>query len=204
MELPVSVVTRKLPSISPNVNVYYPVIVHLQDNGLQSKMNHAIVEQLNSILMEQHYYDKNLQELIAYYELKTNERGILSLNLIVYSFTGGAHGMTIVRSLTFDTKTGIQYSLRELFQEDSDYVGVLSSLLQEQIEQQKVQLLDPPFKTIRPDQDFYIADTSLVIYFQLYEITPYYWGFPYFPISIKDLENIIDPDGPLNRMNSFI
>ena len=59
------------------------------------------------------------------------------------------------------------------------------------------------FEGIRSDQDFYIADTVLVIYFQLYEITPYSLGFPYFPIPILDIADSINPDGPLNRMMSF-
>src|SRR6185312_3003556 len=119
MDLPVSIVTKKLPHASPKVTVYYPVVTHLHDTNVQSRINHAIISTLNKILVEQNYYDASLVELLAYYELKTNQRGILSLNLIVYSFTGGAHGMTIINSLTFDTKTGKQYTLKELFKPGS-------------------------------------------------------------------------------------
>ncbi|WP_368073024.1 RsiV family protein [Virgibacillus salinus] len=53
---------------------------------------------------------------------------------------------------------------------------------------------------MQPDQDFYIADKALVIYFQLYEITPYVFGFPMFPISVYAIKDIINEDGPLGRM----
>ena len=56
------------------------------------------------------------------------------------------------------------------------------------------------FTTIRPEQDYYIADKALVIYFQLYELTPYAYGFPYFPISVYEIQDIIDENGPLGRM----
>ncbi len=203
MELPVSIVTKKLPHSLPKVNVYYPVVVHLPNANVQSKINHTIVKTLNEILLEIGFHDANLRELIAYYELKTNQRGLLSLNLIAYSFTGGAHGMTIIKSLTFDTKTGKQYELNELFKPGSDYVKILSDIIRQRIKDWNIDLLDPPFKEIRSDQDFYIADTTLVIYFQQYEITPGVWGFPYFPIPILDLADIIEPDGPLNRMMAF-
>ena len=203
MDFPVSIATKKLPHAIPNVKVYYPVVTQLPNSNVQSKINHAIISALNKILVEQSFYDKDLVELLAYYELKNNQRGILSLNLIVYSFTGGAHGMTIIKSLTFDTKTGEMYSLSELFKTDSNYVKKLSDIIEGKIKDWNIELLDPPFKGIRGDQDFYIADTSLVIYFQLYEITPYYWGFPYFPIPILDLADIIQPDGPLDRMMAF-
>ncbi|MGG0669794.1 DUF3298 and DUF4163 domain-containing protein [Sporosarcina koreensis] len=202
-DFPLLIQTKKLPHASSKVKVYYPVITQMGDAIIQRKLNSTIIHTLNELLVEQNFYAKELVELLASFEIKNNQRGILSLNLIVYSFTGGAHGMTIIKSLTFDTKTGKQYELNDLFKPGSDYVKKLSDIIREDIKKWDVQLLYPPFKEIRPDQDFYIADTSLVIYFQLYEITPYVWGFPYFPIPILDLADIIQPQGPLDRMMSF-
>ena len=203
MELPVSIVSKKLPHASSKVTVYYPVVVQLANIHVQSTINHAIVTTLNKILVEQSYYEPSLVELLAYFELKTNQRALLSLNLITYSFTGGAHGTNVIKSLTFDTKTGKQYELKDLFKPDSDYVKILSDIIRQRIKDWDIELLDPPFKEIRSDQDFYIADTTLVIYFQQYEITARVWGFPYFPIPILDLADIIQPNGPLDRMISF-
>lgn len=202
-DFPLLIQTKKLPHASSKVNVYYPVITQMEDAIIQRKLNSTIIHTLNKLLVEQNFYAKELVELLASFEIKNNQRGILSLNLIVYSFTGGAHGMTIIKSLTFDAKTGKQYELKDLFKPGSDYVKKLSDIIREDIKKWDVQLLYPPFTEIRPDQDFYIADTSLVIYFQLYEITPYVWGFPYFPIPILDLADIIQPQGPLDRMMSF-
>ena len=202
MQFPIPIRTKKIPNPSPNINIYFPAVHNLENPNAQSRINHTIVTLLNKILIEQSYYDPNLVEMQAYYEIKNNQRGILSLNLIVYSFTGGAHGMTIVKSLTFDTATGKQYSLNELFKEGSNYVKVLSTSIQKDIIKWKVELLDG-FDEIRKDQDYYIADTSIVIYFQLYEITPYYWGFPYFPIPLLDLSDIIKPNSPLDKMMAF-
>lgn len=202
MESPVNIAIGKIPNTSPSINVQYPIVVNLPNQHVQQTMNHAILTLLNKILIEQDFYNPDLVEMVASFEIKNNQRGILSLNLIVYSFTGGAHGMTIVKSLTFDTKTGKQYTLQDLFKPGSDYEKVLSASIQKDIVKWQVQLLDK-FDQIRPDQDFYIADTSIVIYFQLYEITPYYWGFPYFPIPILDISTIIKPDGPLDTMMAF-
>ncbi len=202
VDLPVSIITKRLPHASKDVKIFYPVVTQLSNSNAQSTINHAIITTLNKILVERSFYDKDLVELLAYYELKNNQRGILSLNLIVYSFTGGAHGMTTIKSLSFDTKTGKQYKLNDLFKTGSHYEKKLSDIISQRIKDWNIQLLEP-FKGIRSDQDFYIADTSLVIYFQLYEITPYVWGFPYFPIPILDLADIINPDGPLDRMMSF-
>ncbi|MCM3637077.1 DUF3298 and DUF4163 domain-containing protein [Sporosarcina luteola] len=203
MDFPVSILTKKLPHSSPKINVYYPVVTQMKDSLIQRKMNSAIIRTLNEVLVDQQFYNPALVELLANFEIKNNQRGILSLNLIVYSFTGGAHGLTIIKSLTFNTKTGKQYELKDLFKPGSDYVKKLSDIIRVDITKWDIQLLDPPFTIIRPDQDFYIADTSLIIYFQLYEITPYAWGFPYFPIPILDIADIILPQGPLDQMMAF-
>ena len=202
MEFPVPIRTKKIPHASPNVNIYFPAVHNLEHPNAQSRINHTIVTLLNNILIEQNYYDPSLVEMQAYYEIKNNQRGILSLNLIVYSFTGGAHGMTIIKSLTFDTATGKHYKLSELFKEGSNYVKVLSAIIQKDIKNWGIDLLDG-FDEISKDQDFYIADTSIVIYFQLYDITPGYWGFPYFPIPLLDIADIIRPNSPLDRMMAF-
>jgi len=166
------------------------------------KINTEIISTLNKILLDLGYHDPNLVEMQGFYEIKTNERRILSLSLIIYSFTGGAHGLTISKSLTFNVDTGFCYSLDELFVPDSPYIERLSSLIGEKIIQWDIQLLGE-FNGIRPDQDFYLADHSVVIYFQLYEITPYVYGFPYFPIPIYDVLDIIDESGPLGILLPF-
>jgi len=202
MDFPVSVGYRTLQKVSPKVTIYYPFVFGLANHQAEMKINTAIVDMLNNILVELGFHDPNLQEMLGQFEIKTNERGIFSLSLTVYSFTVGAHGMTIIKSLSFDVATGHQYELNELFKADSDYVTKLSALIQKKITDWETTLLDK-FTSIRSDQDFYLADHSLVIYFQLYEITPYVAGFPYFPIPILDIQDIIKPNGPLEKLLPF-
>jgi hypothetical protein len=45
-----------------------------------------------------------------------------------------------------------------------------------------------------------VADRALVIYFQLYELAAYVFGFIYFPISVYELQDIINDEGPLGPM----
>jgi len=107
--------------------------------------------------------------------------------------------MTYIKSLTFDLEKGKLCGLKDLFKPGSDYVKRLSLLIDAEIKQRQIFLLNG-FTAIRPDQDFYIADKALVIYFQLYELTAYAYGFPMFPISVYDLADIIDEHGPLGRL----
>jgi hypothetical protein len=195
---PIQVITKYLKN--PNFDLYYPVITGLKNITVQQKINSDIFRLVYQLIARQGYFDNTKIQVTGWYEIKTNERGLLSLNIGNYAYAPmSAHGMTYIESLTFDTTTGKLYHLGELFRPQSDYVRVLSNIIKLQIAQRKLPLLNG-FNSIRPNQDFYIADKALVIYFQLYEITPYYVGLPMFPISAFYLQDIISTNSPLNKM----
>ncbi|MCW2276962.1 DUF3298 and DUF4163 domain-containing protein [Heliophilum fasciatum] len=199
MELPVSLIT--VPIMTANVQLHYPQVIGLPNPTVQQKINQTIFRQVYAIIYQQGYYENPTRaQMVGSYEVKTNERGILSMSFTNYTyFYPAANGLTIIRSLTFDTHTGETYSLQSLFKEGSDYITPISADIQAQIKERQIQLTTE-FTTIRPDQDYYIADKALVIYFQMYEITPRPYGLPAFPISVYALENIIDEQGPLGKM----
>ncbi len=198
-QLPVRV--QSVHMSHPNLNIYYPRVLGLRNPIVQENINIKIFWENNLLIQQQGYYQHpSKTEVTGYYEIKTNERNVLSLTFINYAYTYQAvHGLTLIKSLTFDIKTGKSYTLKDLFKPGSDYIGRISEIIKAQIKERDVPLLDE-FKAIRPDQDFYIADKALIIYFQLYEITPYVYGFPMFPISVYSLQDIIAEDSPLNKM----
>lgn len=202
MDFPVMIGHRHIFRHSPKISIYYPYVFGLANPHAEFIINQKIVATLNDMVKELGFYDKNLIEMVGEFEIKTNERQILSLTLTVYSFTGGAHGMTLVKSLSFNVTTGKLYELKDLFLPDSGYVKRLSAIIKPKIDDWEIPILDE-FTQIRADQDFYLADHSLVIYFQLYEISPYVAGFPYFPIPILDIQDIIQPKGPLEILLPF-
>ncbi|ALS28010.1 hypothetical protein IJ21_26140 [Paenibacillus sp. 32O-W] len=185
--------------VLPKTELWVPVVRGLHSRRSEADINDAIRGTVRQLVVDQGSLDDPRAEMIGYFETKTNHSQVLSISLFNYAYTGGAHGLTLQRSLTFDTTTGRSYALHELFKPGSPYVKVLSEIVAEQIKERKIDTLQP-FQSIRPDQDFYVADRSLVIYFQLYELAPYVYGFPYFPISVYELEPIINDDGPLAAM----
>lgn len=197
MQLPVLVNTQRVKE--PRLDLYYPVVHGLKSIAVQRRINYAIQNLVKKMLSDQGYYSNPRTQVTASYEVKTNERGVLSLSLNNYAFAGGAHGMTIIKSLTFDVSTGRIYSLADLFKPGSDYQRVLSAIIEKQIKEREIPVINE-FTGIKPDQDYYIADKVLVVYFQLYDLTPYAYGFPEFPITMYQVEDIVDENGPLGRM----
>lgn len=198
--LPVSIQTMVIKQ--GGTTIYYPQVIGLQNIKAQQSMNQNIY-QLVQYLMQQQYKQQGVnsfEEMIGTFEIKTNERNILSLSLSNYAFAfQHANGLTIMKSLTFNTQTGERYQLKDLFKPGSDYVNVLSAIVQEQIKERDIPILNE-FPGISPNQDFYIADKALVLYFQPIEITPHYIGLPMFPISVFEIQDIIAENGPLGIM----
>lgn len=195
---PVQIITQHINKI--NLDLFYPVIIGLKNVVLQQKINNEILSLVNSLIVKQGYYSNPQTQVVGWYELKTNERGILSITIGNYAYPPhAAHGMTYISALTFDVLTGKLYQLNELFKPGSEYVKAISEMIKIQIKERKIPLLNG-FNSINPNQDYYIADKALVIYFQLYEITPYYVGLPMFPISVFSLQDLINEGGPLDKM----
>lgn len=179
--------------IQPNLNIIYPYVC--LDTQAGALMNARIQQVLYQTLRDQGYYENPMTVTQGFFEVKTNQRMTLSLSLINYAFAGGAHGQTIIPSMTFDANTGRDYSLAEQFKPGVDYVTPLSEMVKAQIEARQIETFEP-FGKIRPDQPYYLADNSIVLYFPPYEITPYYMGFQYFPINSYLIEDILNPDAP--------
>lgn len=200
-QLPVSVLTRTITR--PNTRIYYPQLTGLSNQQAEQQINKSLLQTVNGLIHEQERVQiQGNTQMQGSYEIKTNERGIFSVTMSNFAYTPPmVHPMTFLGSLTADVQTGKIYNLRELFKPGSDYVRILSENIKKQIQQRQIPTLNP-FTTISPEQDFYVADKSLVIYFQLYELSPYYVGFPMFPISVYDIGAIVADNSPLSILSA--
>ncbi|MEI7027242.1 DUF3298 and DUF4163 domain-containing protein [Paenibacillus sp. y28] len=187
------------------ITIYYPQVTGLANRQAEQHINRMIIDAVQQLQREQLQVQTGTHlDMIGRFEIKTNERGLLSLTLSNYAYSYPmAHGNTVLKALTFDTATGKSYALSDLFKPGSDYAAVLSAQVAQQIKQRNIPTLGD-FKGIRPDQGYYLADKALVLFFPLYEITPYYVGFPMFPISVYDVLPLAADPGPLNTLAADI
>lgn len=193
------VVIQTVKSNFPKAELSLPYISGGKSEAADRRINQTIHQTVLQLVHNQGSLDDPRAQMLGYFEQKTNEKDYLSLSLFNYAYTGGAHGITLQQSLTFKQSSGQTYTLAQLFKPGSNYVRRISADVSAQIKARKMDTLEP-FKAIRPDQDYYLADRSLIIYFQLYELAAYVFGFLYFPISVYELQDIINEDGPLGPM----
>lgn len=194
---PVDIITRVYRR--PNIKMLYPQVTgheNVNANALMNvKIRNAVMDLIKSL--EQ----PDMKTIIdGSFEIKNNQRGVLSILLIAMGEFGGAHPMTVAKSLTMDTATGENYSLHQLFK--PAYMEIINAEIRKQIKERDIPILDS-FKGISPDQDYYVSDHTLVVYYQLYELSPYAAGFPYFPIPLYMLSSVIPENSLLDRLNYF-
>jgi hypothetical protein len=195
--LPIPIQTNTITSL--NLSIYYPQLFLLNKTSQQT-INEAIyrkVYALFSKVNKQGYFQPGISEMTGDYEVKNNQRGIVSITLS--NFTNMptlAHPVTYLDSITTDVRNGRIYLLKDLFKSNSNYRERINKLIEVQIKERNIPLLDS-FKGIHPNQKYYIADKALIIYFDMYDITPGYVGFPMFPIMSYHLQDIIEDTSPL-------
>lgn len=117
----------------------------------------------------------------------TSMENPVSFYIDYYQFTGGAHGMTTRSSYNVDKNKGVKLVIKDLFKDNYDYKTIIDKEINKQIKKDPDKYFTGKdgFNGIKENQDFYIRDNTIVVYFQLYEIAPYVAGFPEFNIPVE-------------------
>lgn len=126
------------------------------------------------------------------------KRILLTLELTGYYYPmGAAHGMPYKKTPNIDLVTGKFYTLGDLFMGGVYWVGELNKIINDMTknDSQYNYIFSDTFKGIKPEQDFYLDENNLYIYFPPYEIAPYAAGFVTFKIPLSQIQGMINKDG---------
>ena len=187
--------------------VYYPVLSNMENPNVEEKINSKLMDLWTDIST----IDVKPADILDYsysggFSIAWNRKDLLVLRESGYFyFFGAAHGNPVLEYVHVDTRSGAFYSLENLFRKGSDYLGILSGIIGEKMnEKAETGQDDMPFWVdlydgIKPDQPFCLSDNSLNIYFRPYEIAPYAAGFPAFSIPFEEISDIIDTEGDFWR-----
>jgi hypothetical protein len=183
--------------------ISYPVIPPSEDKGDDIiKVNNAITNEVSELFKSQVLKPEvlNFNEVLGIYETMLNKKGILSILFSMYTYVNkSAHGFTQYSSITANVKNGQIYSFSDLFNSKVYYVGFLNEIVKQYIKENNFQLINE-YHGITENQSYYLTPNSLVIYYQVYEYTPYYYGLFKIEIPYNKISNIISPVGPIAKL----
>lgn len=128
-------------------------------------------------------------------EVKKNKDGFLSFVESHYIYTGGAHGSTswYPRNIDLCSDEPHPLALKELFDDDG-YRETINRLIDELIEkdpQKYSGLWEEPHINAENENNYYITDEELVIFFPPYTLSYYAKGFVEFPIRLGEVEGML-------------
>lgn len=123
--------------------------------------------------------------------VKNNDRDFISVIEEHYVYTGGAHGSTAWYPRNIDINANKTVLLSDLFKDDS-YRGELNRQIDIILDNNKdaySTLWSHP--KVTSEENFYISDGKLVIFYPPYELSYYALGFVEFPIKLADIEGYL-------------
>lgn len=188
--------------IPDKFSISYPVIKNVKDKESIKKINDSITTCVSKLFKDQVLIPAvvNFTDVIGNYETMVNKNQVLSIlfNMATYVYKA-AHGFTKYSAITVNTTTGHIYTFNELFNPKINYVEIINNLAKEYIEENNIQLINE-YKGVVDNQEYYLTDNSLVLFYQIYEYTPYYYGIFKISIPYEKIENIIGPMSPINKL----
>jgi len=116
-------------------------------------------------------------------------KDLVSITFEDSAYVGGAHSMPYIRVLNYDLKRKRTIRLADLFKKGVDYKSQINKEVKEYF---KDAPLIEEFVTIKEDDQFAITPTGIEIIFQVYEYTPYSYGFPEIFIPYSKLKGLED------------
>lgn len=127
-------------------------------------------------------------------EIKYNKNDFVSVLEEQYTYTGGAHGMTVRTGRNYDVLLEKELALGDLFSEEGwqEALNNYMHRLEEEHAEEYAQLWSEP--KVKDNQDFYITDEDLVLFYQPYELSYYARGFVEFPIRLSDIRGYLKED----------
>lgn len=191
----------KESTVHLNVDINIPVIEGIKNKDVEKQINFKLenrsIEFLKDVKLLQKEYKEQSEkygevpqafEARSEFKIRYNKNNILSMPIIYYQYTGGAHGIYFQKTFNFDTNLEKEIKIGDLFKEDFNYKKIINDKIAETIAKNENSFFKDRFKGIDDSTDFYLSQGELVIYFQLYDIASYASGIPEFKIPYSLIE----------------
>ena len=179
--------------VNDKETVYIPQVYGMKDTAIQTEVNKLLSMDID---VDLHSWDKNWQDMYNAtqpeirsglhfwftFDQNYNKENILSVTMSEYSFAGGAHGMAFQYAHNIDLLSGKEIILSALFNDKADWKSMINAYISSEI---KYYQRDLKFEGIKDDQNYYLSNQGLVIFFNPYEIGPWVEGMPTFVIPYR-------------------
>ena len=184
--------------MTSQLHIKYPNVQTLKDKAVQEKINKVIYSAIFRLRNENTSNLKKHQKDYSYYVqsgVTFNRRDILSVKFEEsLSIPFYAHPFNAVYTVTVNTKDGSPYKLKDLFASGVSWEAGLNGIIKKDIDsltkKTGIPLLEV-FKGIDKEQEFYLSNSGIVVYWQEARYFPRYLGPLEIHIKYSDIRGIL-------------
>ena len=206
------------------IKIEFPQVEYSHDQAVENRINkliqgyllqpvlnenvfNTVEELIEEFLREYESFKNDFPEAFQLWSLERSGRvrhngdHIFSLELSEYSYMGGAHPNTYVSFINYNLNSGEQIKLEHLFKDnfEDELNGIAESEFRSLKELNETEDLGQAgfwFDNNRfhLNNNFLITDSSLVFYYNNYEITAYAFGPTELEIPYKKIKDLINSD----------
>lgn len=200
------------------INITYPQVTGLAHSDAEIKINKNIKAKIDATVRDFQKSNNGVREplpgadpstLDIAYTVQSNTTipNLVSIRMTESFFeSGAAHPGQYIETLNYNTSTGVEISLEDIFV-GSTYLQRLSSYTRDVLEKKigNDENLYPQINSgTEPVEDnfatFIFADTGLIVVFQEYQVAAYAAGVQEVLIPYSELKDILNQKGPLAHL----
>ena len=171
-----------------NTEIHYPEFTFKPKQQMMDKLNQTYEKvakefktNADELLKDaEEFGGLDMYDFSMEYEVTYTQQNLLSVLTTASEWAGGAHPISYRNGAVYDISTGDELTLKDFLGEN--YKEIVNTTIQNQLPQKGYNFFEP-FTGIEEDPDFYLTENGIVIYFGLYEYTPYSDGFPEFTVG---------------------
>ena len=177
-----------------NIIINYPSTNYLKVNTIIKEYLDTSINNFKNITLDK---TKTTYYLIINYK-EYHYQNLISYIFFSESFTGGAHPIHLIKSFIYNIDTNSFITINTLIKNNSNILKELSNYTYKTLSNKKIfqnqvvnnMLKEGTLPTTDNFKNILFTDKGLIIYFERYQIAPYYYGdyniiVPYEDLSIK-------------------
>ena len=200
-DISIKSVTETSTETAIDIALHYPQISGLADQTVQNSINVLLKQEADAAKKEGLDFFKenpwdgvgNRHQTYFDYRIKYNQNHLLSVVLLDYQYYGGAHGDTMEKAYTFNLNTGKAYSMKNLFKANTNFAALFNERVKSDIAKRELYALTP-FESIADNQNYYLENDGVSVYFEPYEYFPHAAGIQVFTVDYAELNDLLNPE----------
>ena len=174
-----------------NITINYPSTNYLKVNTIIKEYLDTSINNFKNITLDK---TKTTYYLIINYK-EYHYQNLISYIFFSESFTGGAHPIHLIKSFIYNIDTNSFITINTLIKNNSNILKELSNYTYKTLSNKKIfqnqvvnnMLKEGTLPTTDNFKNILFTDKGLIIYFERYQIAPYYYGDYNITIPYKDL-----------------